>query len=64
MKHGTPSQANRGPKNPGRSIIRFNGQIHNYFEVSWALFLAKGLRIPLNKTDLPTSLKPRAQYAL
>lgn len=33
-------------------IIRFNGQIHNYFEVSWALFLAKGLRIQLNKTDL------------
>ena len=20
MKHGTPSQANRGPKNPGRSL--------------------------------------------
>ena len=33
-------------------LIRFNGQIHNYFEVSWALFLAKGLRIQLNKTDL------------
>jgi hypothetical protein len=22
MKHGTPSQANRGPKNPGRSTER------------------------------------------
>ena len=22
MKHGTPSQANRGPKNPGRSVAR------------------------------------------
>ena len=22
MKHGTPPQANRGPKNPGRSVNR------------------------------------------
>jgi len=32
--------------------IRFHGGIHNYFEVSWALFIAKALRIKLAKDDL------------
>jgi hypothetical protein len=32
--------------------IRYNAPIHNYFEVSWALFLAKALKIVLKKDDL------------
>jgi hypothetical protein len=32
--------------------IRYNAPIHNYFEVSWALFLAKALRIQLAKAEL------------
>jgi hypothetical protein len=38
-------------------VIRFNGQIHNYFEVSWALFIAKALRIELSSTDLTEVFK-------
>lgn len=37
--------------------IRFNGHIHNYFEVSWALFIAKALRIRLRKADLTEVFK-------
>ncbi|MBV8894791.1 RNA-directed DNA polymerase [Bradyrhizobium sp.] len=33
-------------------IIRFNAPIHNYFEVSWVLFLAKALRVVLKNSDL------------
>jgi hypothetical protein len=32
--------------------VRYNAPIHNYFEVSWVLFLAKALRIQLAKSDL------------
>lgn len=32
--------------------IRYNAPIHNYFEVSWALFLAKALKIQLLKEHL------------
>jgi hypothetical protein len=35
-----------------RDTIRYNAEIHNYFEISWALFLAKALRIELDKADL------------
>jgi len=32
--------------------IRYNAPIHNYFEVSWALFLAKALKVELKKNEL------------
>jgi hypothetical protein len=32
--------------------IRYNAPIHNYFEVSWALFLTKALKIQLLKDQL------------
>jgi hypothetical protein len=32
--------------------IRVNGETHNYFEVSWALFLAKALRLQIAGHDL------------
>ncbi len=37
--------------------VRFHGSIHNYFEVSWTLFLAKALRITLSKGDLTEVFK-------
>jgi|SRR5450759_4162931 hypothetical protein len=37
--------------------IRFHGGIHNYFEVSWALFIAKALRIQLIKADFAEFFK-------
>ena len=40
-----------------RDTIRFNGEIHNYFEVSWALFIAKALRIEIEHNDLGNVFK-------
>ena len=44
MKHGTPSQANRGPKNPGRSggVFWMDGTKHEQeLERAFSNFAAK-----------------------